>query len=224
MIGKLYGVSTGPGDPELMTVKSIKTIEKCGVIAVPRTKGENALALSIVKNAVSIECKEILMLDFPMTRDRDELCKAWRTAADRIEEYLAKGDDIAMLCLGDISVYSTFSYTAELVKADGYETVCIPGVTSFCAAAAEEGNPLVCGDSPLIVIPSGCTDRNRLIDEKGTKVIMKPGKKLDEIKTLLKGRNVSAAVNCGMESSAVYKNAEDIPSDSGYFTIITVRE
>lgn len=224
MNGKLYGVSTGPGDPELMTVKGIKTISRCSVIAVPRTGSEGSRALSAAEKAVSLEGKKILALDYPMTSDRDILCKARRTAADKIEEYLKKGTDIAMLCLGDISVYSTFSYTAQLVSADGFEVVYIPGVTSFCAAAAEEGKPLVCGDSPLIIIPAGCPGIDRLINENGTRVIMKSGKRLAKVRSMLKGGKISAAVNCGTEGSAVYHDIGDIPDSSGYFTIITVRE
>ena len=36
MKGRLFGVGVGPGDPELMTYKSVRTIEKCPVIAVRR--------------------------------------------------------------------------------------------------------------------------------------------------------------------------------------------
>ena len=36
MKGRLFGVGVGPGDPELMTYKAVRTIEKCPVIAVDR--------------------------------------------------------------------------------------------------------------------------------------------------------------------------------------------
>lgn len=35
--GVLYGVGTGPGDPELLTIKAVRTIESCPVIAAPQT-------------------------------------------------------------------------------------------------------------------------------------------------------------------------------------------
>ena len=35
MKGKLYGVGVGPGDPELMTIKAVRIIKECDVIAVP---------------------------------------------------------------------------------------------------------------------------------------------------------------------------------------------
>ena len=38
--GIFYGVSIGPGDPELMTLKSVKCIEACEYDAVIRTSGK----------------------------------------------------------------------------------------------------------------------------------------------------------------------------------------
>lgn len=36
--GVLYGVGTGPGDPELLTIKAVRAIESCPVIAAPQTE------------------------------------------------------------------------------------------------------------------------------------------------------------------------------------------
>ena len=41
-----------------------------------------------------------------------------------------------MLNLGDVSIYATAAYLADILAADGYETRMVPGVTSFCAVAA----------------------------------------------------------------------------------------
>ena len=41
MTGKLYGLGVGPGDPELMTLKAVRILRECDVIAVPgKTPGE----------------------------------------------------------------------------------------------------------------------------------------------------------------------------------------
>ena len=47
--GVLYGVGTGPGDPELLTIKAVRTIESCPVIAAPQTADEAMVALDIVR-------------------------------------------------------------------------------------------------------------------------------------------------------------------------------
>lgn len=46
--GVLYGVGTGPGDPELLTIKAVRTIESCPVIAAPQTADGVMVALDIV--------------------------------------------------------------------------------------------------------------------------------------------------------------------------------
>lgn len=45
--GVLYGVGTGPGDPELLTIKAVRTIESCPVIAAPQTADGVMVALDL---------------------------------------------------------------------------------------------------------------------------------------------------------------------------------
>lgn len=69
MNGKFYGVSVGPGDPELITVKAVNTIKKCSIIIVPQTKNENMLALSIAQKSVDMTDKLIVPIKFLMSHD-----------------------------------------------------------------------------------------------------------------------------------------------------------
>ena len=83
--GVFYGVGVGPGDPELMTLKAIRTLERCQVIATPQTKSGEMLALQIAQGAVSLEGKEILPLHFTMERDPQRLQISHQTAAAQVE-------------------------------------------------------------------------------------------------------------------------------------------
>ena len=47
--GVLYGVGTGPGDPELLTIEAVRTIESCPVVAAPQTADGAMVALDIVR-------------------------------------------------------------------------------------------------------------------------------------------------------------------------------
>lgn len=38
MAGTFYGIGVGPGDPELLTMKAIKAIEKADVLIAPKQK------------------------------------------------------------------------------------------------------------------------------------------------------------------------------------------
>lgn len=223
MKGKLYGVSTGPGDPELMTLKAVRIIERCSVIAAPITHGKNCAALSIVEGACDLSGKTVIKLEFSMSRDERVLADSHIAAADTLTRYLESGRDVAFVSIGDISVYSTFSYIAGIVRERGYETEVCAGVTSFCAAAAAVGEPLVLGNEPLIVIPAGNGDLENLCSLTGTKVIMKSGCSVAEIKQKLNGRKAFAVENCGYDNQKIYGSIDEIDNKSGYFTTIIVK-
>ena len=38
MTGTVYGIGVGPGDPELLTIKAVKAIEKADIIIAPKTE------------------------------------------------------------------------------------------------------------------------------------------------------------------------------------------
>ena len=224
---KLYGVSVGAGDPQLMTVKAVRILESCKVWAVPRTKGENTLALFIARQAADIKDKRIIYLDFPMTRDKKLLDENY----DRIAELLCcelRKNDVAVPVLGDISVYSTFSYIAERVAAYGYETEICAGVTSFCAAAAKLKLPLCLGNEPLHIIPYGCEDFEKLLDIRGTKVIMKTGSRSAELADILRRKGLaehtSVVENCGLPNEKVYHSLDEANDEFGYFTVFIVHD
>ena len=141
-IGTFYGVSVGPGDPELMTLQAVRCLENCPVIAAPQTPKGGMLALDIAKGAVELSGKTILPLRFAMSLDPAVQKAAHIEAARAVKEYLDAGQDVAMLNLGDVSVYATFGYLQEILEAEGCKTVMLPGVTSFCAAAARLGQSL----------------------------------------------------------------------------------
>ncbi|MCR4796566.1 MAG: precorrin-2 C(20)-methyltransferase [Ruminococcus sp.] len=224
-MGKLYGVGVGAGDPQLMTVKAVKILESCGVIAVPRTKGENTLALSIAQQAADLTGKLIIYLDFPMTRDKKLLDENYDSIAQLLCNELAE-NDVAVPVLGDISVYSTFSYIGARVEKMGFETEICPGVTSFSAAAAKLKLPLCLGNEPFHVIPFGCEDFEAQLDICGTKVIMKTGSRYMELAEILRRKGLSKCTaiveNCGLPNERIYHSIDEIKDELSYFTVFIV--
>lgn len=72
---------------------------------------------------------------------------------------LEQGKDIAFVCLGDVSVYSTFEYVADILRAQGVPVESVPGVTSFCAVASALGRSLTTDmKKPLHIIPGAFED------------------------------------------------------------------
>ena len=228
-IGTFYGVSVGPGDPELMTLQAVRRLENCPVIAAPQTPKGGMLALDIAKGAVDLSGKTILPLHFAMSLDPAVQKAAHIEAARAVKEYLDAGQDVAMLNLGDLSVYATFGYLQEILEAEGYKTVMLPGVTSFCAAAARLGQSLTGGmEQPLTIAPGRCAAE--VLAAPGAKVLMKSGRQLPETLAALADAGLlsrSAMVcNCGLPNEEVWPDLADYdPARSaGYFATILVKE
>lgn len=223
MMGTLYGVSTGPGDPELLTLKAVRILNECRTIAAPRKKDGTSLALRIVQGMVDMSSKEILLLDFPMTKDKLHLRANAERIADRICEVLKNGD-AAMLCLGDASVYGTFPEIGMRVAERGFRVETVPGVTSFCAAASGKNLPLVSGDVPMQILPYGCEHFAERLRLPGSKVILKCGTHLPELADLLKGSDqlqyAYAVENCSLPDER-YVPLEEAET-CGYFTLCVV--
>ena len=229
--GTFYGVGIGPGDPELVTLKAVRIIEACPVLAAPRTKGEAMAALDIVRKTVNLHGKTVLPMDFTMDKDVSKRQESYVRNADAAAEYLDRGMDIAMVNLGDVSIYSTFSYVAAELKKRGYETAMIPGVTSFSAIAASLNMSLTEMNEPLHVIPAVDECAADCLDLPGTKVMMKAGRRLSYLQDELGKRGLlgktSIAMNCGMEDEMLIKAADadtGISKEVGYFTTVIVRD
>ena len=60
----------------------------------------------------------------------------------------------------------------------------------------------------------------------GTKVLMKAGRKMGEVKRLLteKGMDAVMVENCGMENEKIYSGAQEIPEHAGYYSLLVVKE
>lgn len=226
--GVCWGVGVGPGDPELITLKAARVLERCPVIAAPRTQSGEMLALDIVRGAVDLSGKTILPLAFTMSQDRAVLQASHEAAADAVQPYLDRGQDVAMPNLGDVSIYATWGYVMDVLRGRGYETAMVPGVPSFCAAAARLDATLVRWGAPLHVIPVGKGPVKPLLERPGGKVLMKAGRGLPEIADALRatGQLERAALveNCGLPGERVWTDWEHIPEDVGYFATVIVKE
>ena len=221
--GVFYAVSVGPGDPELLTRQACRVLEVCDVIADPRTKAGRMLALDIAGGAVDMRGKTILPLDFTMAHDAAVREESYRTAAGAIEAALAAGRDVAMVNLGDVSVYATAYYILERVRSDGFEVVMCPGVTSFCAVAARLGRSLTRMEEPLHILP-GSAELDSALALPGTKVLMKSGRAIRETVDALERHGLAAragmVADCGLETEQVYTDLRQLPEEISYFATI----
>ena len=196
------------------------------MIALPGQIPEDTVAFKIVEGAYpELGKKELLAVPFPMSKDPEVLKSYHDAGADKVKAVLDQGKDVVFLTLGDPTVYSTYLYIHHRLVAQGYETEIVCGITSFCAVSARLNTGLVEKAEPLHVIPASYQIEEALL-LPGTKVLMKAGGKLPEVKEVLKHHpaEVTMVENCGMEQERIYYGAEQIPEDAGYYTLLFVKE
>ena len=226
MKGIAYGVGVGPGDPEYMTLKACRLIRENEIIAVPGKVPQESVAYKIALGAVpELAEKTLVPVYMPMLRDREKIDAEHQKAAKLFESYLDQGKNVVFLTLGDSTIYCTFSYIQHYLEADGYPIELVSGITSFCAAAAALGVPLVEWDEQLHVLPAV----HRLeaeLEQPGNYVLMKSASKMGAVKDILRrsGRAVSMVENCCMPGEKRYHSVDEIPDDAGYFSLIIAKE
>jgi len=230
MAGKLYGIGVGPGDPELLTLKAKRIIEGCQAIAIPvKSEGEKSTAFEIIRPVTDIQGKKIIEVVFEMSANSSDYWKCGQVAGDAIIEELKKDNDVSIITLGDVSIYSTYMYLEKYVREKGYDTEIIPGIPSFCSGAAIAGIPLTLGNEGLAIVPSARDNPlvGEALDKFDNIVIMKAGKSIDKIVNMMKKRNVPIECatiihNVGMDDQ--YVGPIDIGRDYGYFTTVIIKK
>lgn len=224
--GKLYGIGVGPGDPELMTLKAVRLIQECAVIAVPKGGAGEQTALNIASQW--IKHQTLLHCDMPMTRDQAVLNACHEKAADDICAQLDTGKDVAFLTLGDPSIYSTYWYVHQRVQGRGYAVEMVPGIPSFCAAAARIGQALCEGKQMLHIIPASHESTKEGLELSGNKVLMKAGRSILEVRDYLEQKNqlnrATLIECCGMKDECIIQNVGQLNKPTKYFSTIIIRE
>ncbi|MGR6917515.1 precorrin-3B C(17)-methyltransferase [[Actinomadura] parvosata] len=159
MKGRLYGVGLGPGDPELVTVKTARLIGEADVIAYHAARHGRSIARSIALPYMSGDQIEELLL-YPLTTETTDhpggyqgaLDDFYADCAERLAAHLDAGRTVVVLAEGDPLFYGSYMHMHKRL-AHRYETEVVPGVTSVSAASAVLGRPLVERDEVLTVLP-----------------------------------------------------------------------
>ena len=230
-MGCLYGIGVGPGDPELLTLKALKALQKAPVICVPQAANRReSYALSIVKGYVNPD-QEILRTPFP-TDDADGAAKVWMEASELVLQRLRKGQDVAFLTEGDPMLFSTFSYVLAGVRELCPEAPVkiIPGVSSVMAAAASSEVPLATHGQRLAILPAayGLDDLSEATSNFDTVVLMKVspniGTTLAHLEELGLTDQSTYVRRVTTDREKVIKNLDEITDeDLDYFSLLIVK-
>ncbi|MEU9834748.1 precorrin-2 C(20)-methyltransferase [Streptosporangium sp. NPDC048047] len=159
MSGRLYGVGLGPGDPELVTVKTARLIGEADVVAYHAARHGRSIARSIARPYLR-EGQIEEALQYPLTTEttghpggyQGALDDFYAECAARLAAHLDAGRTVVVLSEGDPLFYGSYMHMHKRL-AHRYPTEVVPGVTSVSAASAVLGRPLVERDEVLTVLP-----------------------------------------------------------------------
>ena len=225
MTGRLIGVGTGPGDPQLVTRRAWALIEGARVIAYPAPDTGTSFARSIVAEAIAGDAVEIPMI-VPMRPGRAPAQSVYDDAATAIGGHLAAGRDVIVLCEGDPLFYGSFMYLLVRLR-DSYPVEIVPGVNSLSACAAAQAHPLVARSDVLTVLP-GTLDDEALAAAIGAAdavAIMKIGRHMPRLRALVDRLGLTGHALYTSHASLPHERAlalSDAPDDAPYFSMILI--
>ncbi len=233
-LASLTVVGVGPGDSSLLTIAAVKAIKKAKLIVFPiSSDNRNSSSAKIVKKYIKFKKK--ISIIFPMARQEFDPDQIWSSAVDIIVKSIRNNKSVALLCLGDPSLYASSSNILRIINNNYPEiiTSTIPGISSISAAAALSNFDLVKKGETLIIkeCPSSKSELTNLIirnkENNRVLVLMKVGKRWSSVKEILDKEKIInkalIALNVGMPDQIIQYaskyNLETMP----YFSLILIR-
>jgi precorrin-2/cobalt-factor-2 C20-methyltransferase len=218
MLGTLFGIGVGPGDPDLLTLKAVKILKQVShVFAASSSNNDYSLAYRIVSEHLPPGVP-VDQLAFPMTFNPEHLEDAWQANCEQVVEMLQKGKDVAFITIGDPLTFSTFIYIMRKIqkRLSGVNITVVPGITSFQAAAACANLPLAEGEEAMTIL-SAAKGGNRLkdvVEVAENVVLMKTYKRFPQILSQIRDegleKNCCFVSRCGLDGEIVERDFEKL--------------
>lgn len=225
--GTFYAVGVGAGNPLDMTLHAKQILEQADVIVIPVKKaGASSYAYHIAEQVADMQGAEKLELVFPMKSLADYRLHL-RNTLDSISSRLDAGKCVAMVTLGDVSVYSTATYVRQVLEEQGYATQVVAGLPSFCSGAAQAGVSLCENEESLLIMPAVRSKDavETALQQFDNLVVMKAGKALSWLLPMLEEQGLLSCTvmleNVGMPDAYI-----GVPRQTGgsYFTTLLIKK
>jgi precorrin-2/cobalt-factor-2 C20-methyltransferase len=191
--GRLYGLGTGPGDPELLTLKALRVLQQVPVVAHFAKRGQPGNARGIVAALLRPGVTELPLL-YPVTTEIDrhdpdyraQITGFYEASAAAVAAHLDAGRDVAVLSEGDPLFYGSYMHL-HVRLAGRYPTEVVPGITAMSGAWSQTGLPIAQGDDVLAVLPGTLPEEElaRRLAGAEAAVVMKVGRNLPKIRRAL---------------------------------------
>ena len=228
----MHIVGTGPGDPELLTLKAVRAIAAAPVVAYFAKRGRSGHAHGIAAPHIAPEA-ERLRFEYPYTteiavddpRYLPALDGFYDASAAQLGTRLANGDDVALLCEGDPFFFGSAMHLFDRLA--GHRIEVIPGITAMSGCWSQALTPIAHGDDTLIVLPGTLPKAEllrRLRDSDAT-VLMKLGGNLPKVRAALTEAGLldrATLVEFGTMANARLTRLAEAGPAAPYFSLVLV--
>ena len=231
-MGKVICAGLGPGDPDLMSLRSYRAIQGARHIAYFRKAGYEGQARRLVNGMMPEGVAEYPM-EYPVTTEihfsdpeyNRVMAAFYDDWADRLAE-MAQSDDIVVLCEGDPFLYGSFMHLHTRL-AGRAEVEIIPGITGMSGCWTATGQPITWGDDVLTVAMATLSEDELAERAANTDalVIMKIGRNLPKLRRALEraGRLQDAwLVERGTMTDQKVHKLDEIEGKVPYFSIALI--
>jgi precorrin-2/cobalt-factor-2 C20-methyltransferase len=228
-MGKVICTGLGPGDPDLMSVRSDRLIRGARHLAYFRKAGRKGQARQIVEGMLREDVTEHAM-EYPVTteisfkdpeynRILSEFYDGWTARL----EALAATDDVIVLCEGDPFFYGSFMHLHSRLQGR-VEVEIVPGITGMSGCWTATDLPITWGDDVLTVAMATLPEEElvRRLKDTDAAVVMKIGRNLPKLKRALEaaGRLDDAwLVERGTMPKQTVQKLTDFAGETPYFAI-----
>ena len=230
-MARIICTGLGPGNPDLMAVRSDRLIRRATQVAYFRKKGRKGQARQIVEGMLRADAVELPM-EYPVTTeipfDSPEYIRLLAEFYDDWANRLAAMEgEVIVLCEGDPFFYGSFMhlYTRLIGRV---EVEVIPGITGMTGCWNATGTPITWGDDVMTIL-MGTLPEPDLIAQMASSdaiVVMKTGRNLPKVRRALHaaGRlNEAWLVERGtMAGERIIRLTEADEADCPYFAIVLV--
>lgn len=230
--GIIYGVSLGPGDPDLITVKGLNVLKKADRIYYPGSLYKNGTKDSYSKsilNHYQLDENKCVGFYLEMSLARIQAKEIYNDVFKEIQIDVAKGLAVVVVAEGDISTYSSFSYVLEKAAINNIKVSLVPGITSYAMGAALHQQPLCLQNERFVILPRVQTTSllKEALENFETVVLMKIFSVISIVDEVLSTGEytINYSERLGTEEQFLSCNWEEIKQRKvPYFSLITIKK
>lgn len=230
--GKIYGVSLGPGDPEMITLKGIKILQKADKIYYPGSLLSNGNTTSFslpILQYHQLDENKLVGMFLSMSDDRTHAETTYAVTFQSMLEDYNNGLKIAFVSEGDSLFYSTFAYLLEHIQKHHLDVEIIAGVPSFILGAAQHQMPLAILNEKIAIIPrvKDSQELETILNNFDTVVLIKIKSVLHEIIDFIQisALTIMYCERLGTTQQYITTNIEEIKNrEIPYFSLLILKK